>query len=164
MILLSCDKITKSFGINTILEQVSFSVKSGNRIGVVGTNGAGKTTLFKLITGILHYDDGSIHKAKDLSIGYLEQNQAVDSSNTVWEEMLTVYEQVLEMEKRIRSLEEQISEFSNTHPEYIKITEEYSNLLEQFEENDGYMYESHMRAYYRSGFCQRRIPPTHMAA
>ncbi len=146
MILLSCDKLTKSFGINTILEQISFSVKSGNRIGVVGNNGAGKTTLFKLIAGILPYDEGSIYRTKNLTIGYLEQNQGVDSSNTVWEELLTVYSPVLELEKRIRSLEKQMSNYSETlDPDYIKLTEEYSKLLEQFEENDGYIYESHMR-------------------
>ena len=146
MILLSCDKITKSFGISTILEQVTFTVKSGNRIGVVGTNGAGKTTLFKIITGVLPYDEGSIYKAKDLSIGYLEQNQGVDSSNTVWDELLTTYEPVLEMEKRLRSLEKQISAYTDTqNPDYIKLAEEYSGLIEKFEENDGYSYESHMR-------------------
>ena len=88
MILLSCEKITKSFGANIILDQISFSVKSGSRIGIVGANGSGKTTLFNLIIGKIPYDEGSIYKVKNLSIGYLEQNQAVDSSNTVWGELL----------------------------------------------------------------------------
>ncbi|HHU48433.1 MAG: ribosomal protection-like ABC-F family protein [Caldicoprobacterales bacterium] len=146
MILLSCEKISKSFGINVILNQVSFTVKAGNRVGVVGTNGAGKTTLFNLITGALPYDDGSMYKAKGLTIGYLEQNQTVNSSNTVWQELLTVFAPVLEMENRIRSLEEQISAYSDTQDvEYIKLTEEYGTLLENFEENGGYIYESRMR-------------------
>lgn len=146
MILLSCDKISKSFGINVILDQISFSVKAGSRMGIVGPNGAGKTTLFKLVTGELPYDDGSLYLSKDLTIGHLKQNEAVSSSNTVWEELLTVYAPVLEMEKRIRSLEQQISVHSDTqNPKYLELTEEYGTLLEQFGEKDGYIYQSHMR-------------------
>lgn len=146
MILLSCEKITKSFGANIILDQISFSVTSGSRIGIVGANGSGKTTLFNLIIGKIPYDEGSIYKVKNLSIGYLEQNQAVDSSNTVWGELLTIYTPLLDMEKRIRCLERQISLFSNTNDaEYVKLTEEYSQLLERFEKEGGYMYESRMR-------------------
>ena len=146
MILLSCDKITKSFGITTILDEISFSLNEGSRIGIVGANGAGKTTLFKLITGELPYDSGSLYLSKDLTIGYLEQNEAVNSSHTIWEELLLVYTPILEMEQRIRFLEGQISLHSNTKDsEYLKLTGEYGHLLELFAEKDGYSYESHMR-------------------
>lgn len=146
MILLSCDKITKSFGINTILNEISFSVNEGNKMGIVGPNGAGKTTLFKLITGELLCDSGSIYQSKELSIGYLEQNESVDSSNSIWEELLLVYAPVLEMEKHIRYLETRISQHTDmNNPEYLELAEEYSTLLDQFAEKDGYIYESHMR-------------------
>ncbi|MDD4680844.1 MAG: ATP-binding cassette domain-containing protein, partial [Clostridia bacterium] len=82
MILLSCDKITKSFGVNTILNEISFSVNEGNKMGVVGPNGAGKTTLFRLMVGELPSDSGSIYQSKELSTGYLKQNESVSSSNT----------------------------------------------------------------------------------
>lgn len=146
MIVLSCDKITKSFGINTILNEISFSVNEGNRMGIVGPNGAGKTTLFKLITGELLYDSGSLYQSKDLSIAYLEQNESVDSSNSIWDELLLVYAPVLEMEKHIRHLETLISKHSDmNNPKYLVLAEEYSQQLELFAENDGYIYESHMR-------------------
>ena len=73
MILLSCDKISKSFGVDIVLEDITFSVSEGTRMGIVGTNGAGKTTLFKLITEALPFDSGNLYKTKDLTIGYLEQ-------------------------------------------------------------------------------------------
>jgi ATP-binding cassette subfamily F protein 3 len=146
MILLSCDNISKSFGVDTILEEISFSVSAGTRMGIVGTNGAGKTTLFRIITGALPYDSGNLYKAKDISIGYLKQNETVDSSRTVWEEVLTVYKATLEIEKRIRSLEHEISRHTNMEdPEYLALSEEYADLLELFAEKDGYIYESHMR-------------------
>lgn len=146
MILLSCDRISKSFGVDTILDEVTFSVSESARMGIVGTNGAGKTTLFKLIVGELPYDSGSLHKSRDLTIGYLEQNQNVDSSRTIWAEVLTVYEATLDIEKKIRSLEHSISRHTDTaNPEYIALSEEYAALLELFAEKDGYSYESHMR-------------------
>ena len=146
MILLSCEKISKSFGVDIVLEDITFSVSEGTRMGIVGTNGAGKTTLFKLITEALPFDSGNLYKTKDLTIGYLEQNEAVDSSRTVWEEALTVYEATLEIEKKIRSLEHSISQHTDTkNPEYIALSEEYASLLELFAEKDGYIYESHMR-------------------
>lgn len=146
MILLSCDKITKSFGVNTILNEISFSVNEGNKMGVVGPNGAGKTTLFRLMVGELPSDSGSIYQSKKLSTGYLKQNESVSSSNTIWEELLHVYAPVLKIEKQIRYLENQISQLSNMDdPKYLEIEEEYSLLLDQFAEKDGYIYESHMR-------------------
>ncbi len=146
MIPLSCDKISKSFGVNTVLSDISFSVSEGSRMGIVGTNGAGKTTLFKLITGELSPDSGSLYTAKNLTIGYLKQNEAVDSSRTVWEEALTVYESTLEIERKLRSVERAISQYTNTDdPDYISLSGEYTSLLEQFEAKDGYLYESHMR-------------------
>src|SRR5665647_485450 len=121
MIILSCEKISKSFGVDVILDELTFSVAKGARMGIVGANGAGKTTLFKLITGTMPFDSGNIYKAKDLSIGYLEQNESVDSAKTVWEELLTVYSSTLEMEKKIRSLEHDISLHTNTDdPAYIE--------------------------------------------
>lgn len=58
MIMLSCNKVSKTFGVETILENISFSVNEGDKIGIVGVNGTGKTTLFKVITGILPHDRG----------------------------------------------------------------------------------------------------------
>ena len=146
MIILSCEKISKSFGVDVILDELTFSVAKGARMGIVGANGAGKTTLFKLITGTMPFDSGNIYKAKNLSIGYLEQNESVDSAKTVWEELLTVYSSTLEMEKKIRSLEHDISLHTNTDdPAYIELTDEYTALMDAFVERDGYIYESLMR-------------------
>lgn len=146
MIILSCDQITKSFGINTILDKVVFSVNEGDRVGIVGANGAGKSTLIKIIHGDLLPDSGIIYKAKDISIGYLPQEGAVDSTNTIWDEMLTVFEPLINMEKQLASLEQQMGNFQQMDDrQYQNLLNEYSALREEFESRDGYSYQSFMR-------------------
>ena len=90
MIMLSCNNVSKSFGVETILEDISFSVNEGDKIGIVGVNGTGKTTLFKVITGIFSYDSGEIFTAKNCRLGYLEQNTNFYSEKTIYDEVVSV--------------------------------------------------------------------------
>jgi len=83
MIVLSCNNLNKSFGIDSILENVNFTVNEYDKIGIIGVNGTGKTTLFKIISGIYGYDSGDIYTSKDCEIGYLEQNTNFHSENTI---------------------------------------------------------------------------------
>lgn len=109
MIVLSCSNIQKSYIVENILENVSFSVNQGEKIGVVGLNGSGKTTLFNIISGEIHSDGGEIYIQKDLEIGYLKQHTSIESDNTVFEECLEVFIPLIEMEKKLRELEQEIS-------------------------------------------------------
>ena len=88
MSILSVRELNKSFGIETALEGVSFTVNKGDRIGVVGANGAGKSTLFKIIVGELAADSGEIAAAKDLTVGYLRQREHFPEEGTVLDTML----------------------------------------------------------------------------
>ena len=136
MIVLSCNNLNKSFGIDSILENVNFTVNEYDKIGIIGVNGTGKTTLFKIISGIYGYDSGDIYTSKDCEIGYLEQN--------ILEEVLEVFKDVIEMEKYLRDLEHKISEeSSNTNSTTLeKLMNEYSNKLEAFSDMNGYGYKS----------------------
>jgi len=167
MIILACDDISKSYGIDLILDKITFSVAEGARMGVVGPNGSGKTTLFRIITGSISPDSGSVYKAKGATIGHLEQNSSVESDLVVWDELLKVYEPVLEMEKRIRSLELEISRHEDTSTlEYKRLADEYAGLLEEFEAKNGYSYESLMRGVLTGlGFSQDeyRKPVSHLS-
>lgn len=144
MIVLSCNNLNKSFGIDSILENVNFTVNEYDKIGIIGVNGTGKTTLFKIISGIYGYDSGDIYTSKDCEIGYLEQNTNFHSENTVLEEVLEVFKDVIEMEKYLRDLEHKISEeSSNTNSTTLeKLMNEYSNKLEAFSDMNGYGYKS----------------------
>ncbi len=88
MSILSVNELNKSFGIEPVLEDVSFVVNKGDRIGVVGANGAGKSTLFKLIVGELQPDSGSISAARDITVGYLKQREHFSDEGTVLQTLL----------------------------------------------------------------------------
>ena len=144
MIVLSCNNLNKSFGIDSILENVNFTVNEYDKIGIIGVNGTGKTTLFKIISGIYGYDSGDIYTSKECEIGYLEQNTNFHSENTILEEVLEVFKDVIEMEKYLRNLEHKISEeSSNVNSTSLeKLMKEYSNKLEAFSDMNGYGYKS----------------------
>ncbi|MBQ6631315.1 MAG: ABC-F family ATP-binding cassette domain-containing protein [Romboutsia sp.] len=144
MIVLSCNNLNKSFGIDSILENVSFTVNEYDKIGIIGINGTGKTTLFKIISGIYGYDSGDIYTSKDCEIGYLEQNTNFHSENTILEEVLEVFKDLIQMEKYIRNLEHKIAEeSSNTNSSTLeKLMDEYSHKLELFADKNGYGYKS----------------------
>ena len=88
MIILSCNNLNKSFGVDSILEDISFTINEGDKVGIIGVNGTGKTTLFKIISNEYGYDSGEIYTSKDCEIGYLEQNTNFYSENTILEEVL----------------------------------------------------------------------------
>ncbi|HHY91088.1 MAG TPA: ABC-F type ribosomal protection protein [Clostridiales bacterium] len=147
MIVLSCNQIQKSFGVDTILENISFTVNAGERIGIIGANGSGKSTLLKIIAGILPHDKGEIYISKNTSIGYLEQTPLFSSENTVWDEALRVFENLLALEKELRQLEQQIAQNSTESSSNIldNLMKTYAQKLEEFEQKNGYGYQSEIR-------------------
>ena len=144
MIILSCNNLTKSFGVESILENISFTVNEGDKIGVIGVNGTGKTTLFKIISGIYGYDSGEIYTSKDCEIGYLEQNTNFYSDNTIFTEVLEVFSDLIKMEEALRKMECEISDKSseNNSPDLQKLMDNYSHKLELFQNSNGYGYKS----------------------
>ncbi len=144
MIVLSCNNLNKSFGIDSILENVSFTVNEGDKVGIIGINGTGKTTLFKIISGIHGYDSGDIYTSKDCEIGYLEQNTNFHSNNTILDEVLEVFKDLIDMENYLRELEIKIAEESSNpnSKDLDKIMNEYSTKLEKFANINGYGYKS----------------------
>lgn len=147
MIVLSCNNISKSYGVSEVLGNISFNLQEGDRAGLVGTNGAGKSTLFKIIAGELSHDSGEVFVQKDKTIGYLSQDMSLDSSNTVLEEMLKVYQDLINMENRIRELEILISskESMENADYHNSLMKEYSNLLDEFGARNGYGYRSFIK-------------------
>ena len=146
MIVLACDRITKSFGVDIILNQIAFSVNEGARLGVVGGNGAGKTTLFNIIAGEMSQDSGEIYKLKDTTMAYLPQNTVLMSKKTIWAELMEVFRPLLDMEETLRQMEEKMADYGSMgEDEYNRLLNEYSRLQETFDRQGGYSYESFIR-------------------
>lgn len=147
MIVLSCNNICKSYGINTVIENISFSLQDADKVGLVGINGAGKSTLFKILVGELSADSGDIYIQKNKTIGYLSQDMSLDSSGTIMEEMLKVYQSLVDMELRIRELEIMISSEENMKDMnyHNSLMTEYSKLMDDFSMQNGYGYKSFIR-------------------
>ncbi|WP_343345220.1 ribosomal protection-like ABC-F family protein [Terrisporobacter petrolearius] len=144
MIVLSCNNLYKSFGIDSILENICFTVNEGDKIGIIGINGTGKTTLMKIISGEYGYDEGDIYTSKDCEIGYLQQNTNFISNNTILEEVLAVFKPLIDMENYLRELEHKIAEegSKNNSPILEKLMNDYSHVLEDFASKNGYGYKS----------------------
>src|SRR5699024_1586034 len=147
VILLQLDDVSKSFGAEQILSNIKLEIKENERIAIVGRNGAGKSTLLKIIANEMSHDSGQIFKPKDLTTGYLDQHTAIESSKTIWEEMLTVFTHLIDQEKKLRTLEEQLKDISDvSESESKQLLHEYDELQQSFVTNGGYQYESDIQA------------------
>lgn len=146
MIALSVNQVSKAFGITSILENISFTVSQGDKIGLIGRNGAGKTTLFKIIKGEYTADTGSVFMAKGTEIGYLEQIPVTSEDMTLYDYCLEIFRPLLDQEAQLRDLEHEIASYSIGGQEPPKtLLDQYSHLLEDFSRKNGYGFRSEVR-------------------
>ena len=151
--ILSLNKIAKSYGVDVILENVTFHMEEKEKTAVVGVNGAGKTTLFRILTQETNADSGEIYLKKEATLGYMAQNQQVDSTRTIYEEMLSVFAEILTAENRLREMENEMSHLQGK--ELSDKMEEYAALQHFFEQHDGYGYKSRLRGVLKGlGFAE----------
>lgn len=140
--ILSVNHLTKTYGVEPILSDISFHVNEGDRIGIIGVNGAGKTTLMNILSGALPYDSGDIFMPKQLGIGYLRQSDNFQSDHTVYQEMLSIFNDLLEMESEIERFSHEISERSARGEDVDRQLHQLDDLTEKFKNRNGYGYRS----------------------
>ena len=138
--ILSCQNISKSFGTDEILKNVSFHIEANEKAAIVGINGAGKSTLLKIIMQKETPDTGEVILAKDATIGYLAQYQDVSGHRTIYEEVLDAKQNIIEMEERLRGMETQMNTL--TGQELETLLDGYHRLSHEFELLGGYTYRS----------------------
>lgn len=138
--ILACNNISKSFGIDEIIKNASFHIEEREKAAIVGINGAGKTTLLRIIMGEYQADSGEVVIAKDRTIGYLAQHQNLTGDNTIYDELLSVKKDIIELEQKIRRLE--LEMHSKEGAELETVMEAYSKSTHQFELQNGYAYKS----------------------
>lgn len=148
LILLQVNALSKLYGAETILANIKLEVQTKDRIALVGRNGAGKSTLLKIIAGELSHDGGEIIKPKDVSIGYLAQNTGLETSLTIWDEMLTVFTHLQQMDTKLRRLEQEMGKEENFSNEatYERLLADYDQLQLNYKDQGGYQYEADIRS------------------
>lgn len=138
--LLACQNISKAYGTNQILSDVSFHIEAREKIAVVGINGCGKTTLLKVIMGEEAADNGQVVISKEATVGYLSQHQDISFDNTVYDEMLETKKYIIDMEAKLRSLELEMKEYEGEKLEQIMNT--YNKVQSEYDRLNGYAYKS----------------------
>lgn len=141
--IISCNNINKTYVDNHILKNVSFHLNEGDKAALIGANGCGKTTLLKIIMGIEHADSGNVIFSKDLSVGYLPQNALLDSTRSMYDEVLSVKQDMIDTEKDIDDLSHAMGEAQGD--ELDQLIHKHTKLLSEFETKGGYIYKSEVR-------------------
>ena len=144
MVILSTTDLSLHFGTTTVLENISFSINEGDRLGIIGVNGAGKTSLFRLITGEYTADTGAVYVSKGKEIGLLAQNADLNddiSGESAIEHMYLAFPKLLTMESRLEEITNELANRTDTDsPSYIRLTEEFSELTHKFNADGGHYF------------------------
>lgn len=141
MSIIMANHLKKSFGVDVVLEDVSFHIDPGDKIALLGVNGAGKTTLFRLLTGELSADEGEIFLSRKLRIAYMQQHAEYSSTQTVLGAALEVFEPLRQKERQLQKLQQQLE--SGAQEDIIA---RYTALHEAYLEEGGLTYEGRARS------------------
>ena len=144
MILLTVQNLSKSFGVNRVLSDISLTLQKGARMGLIGVNGSGKSTLLRLIAGAMEPDEGAVTLVRGTRVGMLTQEADIQTDLTVREELERVFEPVREMERRLRALEEEMAA-SGDEAKLERLSGEYARLTDRFEDAGGYEWPSRIQ-------------------
>ena len=134
-------KLSKSFGVHTVFHDVSFEIRRGERIGLIGANGAGKSTLLKCLMGEEEYDNGAFVVSEGESIGYLQQDITYADDVTLRQTITEAWQDVMKLEKDLKVVEKDMQ----AHPDDEGLMNRYARMQERFEWLGGYEYESMSR-------------------
>ncbi|MBQ7679577.1 MAG: ABC-F family ATP-binding cassette domain-containing protein [Butyrivibrio sp.] len=154
--ILSCHDISKTFDGKDVLKQVSFHLEANSKAAIVGINGAGKTTLLRILMGELEPDSGNVTRVHDLTVGYLAQDQNIDSSHTIYEELCEVKREVIDLESSIAEAEQAMSRLSGAELESLMAR--YDEERTRFSRLEGYAWRSEVNGVARGlGFVDEEL-------
>lgn len=140
MVIFKANNLKKSYGADVIFDNVSFDLKEGEVVGLLGRNGTGKSTLLKILKGLETPDSGNIQFFKKCSMGYLEQIPEYPNM-TVQDVLYLPFEKVMSIEKDMRAIEGLLATSLNEN-DMNKLLEKYGRLQEAFDKNNGYSISS----------------------
>ncbi|MDR0949922.1 MAG: ABC-F family ATP-binding cassette domain-containing protein [Lachnospiraceae bacterium] len=155
--MLNCHNLSIAFSGKEIFQNVGFHIEDTEKVALVGINGAGKTTLIRILVGEQSAQDGSVIFAKGKSVGYLPQNASLQSTNTVFEELLQTKQDLLDLENRIREYELLMKSESGDQLEARMSA--YAQMTHEYEQKDGYTYRSEVVGVLKGlGFDEEDFP------
>ncbi len=130
---LQIENVSKSFGTDVILKDVSLTASDNEKVGIIGPNGAGKSTLLKIISGELSPDSGRIITPKGGNMGFLRQSETSLENKTIFEFVVSAFDDVIALKKEIEVLENRLSapEKEDDYDRLVKVYGEKSNLFEK---------------------------------
>jgi ATP-binding cassette, subfamily F, member 3 len=135
---LQLSSITKSFGERVLLEDVTWQITTGERVGLCGPNGAGKTTLLKMMAGFDEPDEGEIIKPSALTVGYLPQDGLNHSGRSILDEASSAFADLLEVKREMHVIEERLGDSSVPAGDHDAMLDRYSELQDRFRIGEGY--------------------------
>jgi ATP-binding cassette subfamily F protein 3 len=141
MIIAQGHELAQSFGGNVLFQNVNFSIDQKARIGLVGPNGVGKTTLLKIMTGQQSPTAGSFSMNKDISCGYIAQENDLNPENTIFDEMKTVFASLIEQGRAVKSMQQELAD----HPEDEGLLKRYDQLSYDYEQKGGFTYQTEIK-------------------
>lgn len=141
MVVLSASGLKKSYILQEVIKDASFSINEGDKVGVLGVNGAGKTTLFKMICGMEQPDEGEIYLSSDIKVAYMQQHSDYISSKSAIEDVLEVFSGLMEWEKKLSEMEKRMETEHDT-----ALINQYNSLNEKYIANGGLTYRSRARS------------------
>lgn len=142
MIIAQGHALEKQFGATTLFKDINFSIENNARIGLVGPNGVGKTTLLKIMTGEEESTKGEFTVNKDIDVGYIAQENALDEDKSIWDEMITVFAPLIKQGETLTKMQEQIAD----NPEDSDLLKRYDQMQFDFEQNGGYTYQADIKS------------------
>lgn len=148
MSLLSAHNIHKYYAGNVVLSDVNCVLERGERVGLIGRNGSGKTTLLRLLANLEDYDEGRIHMASGIHLGYLTQGVELPEAMTVWQVASSALGKIHELENKLRQLESAMgqSDIMADTNQLSKVMNEYTRVSAEFERLGGYDSEIQVRS------------------
>jgi len=140
--MLNIHNLRVSFQGDDLFSGISFQLRTGDKVGLVGKNGAGKTTLLRIIAGLQEYDNGQIATKKELSIGFLRQDIDFERGRTVLEEAYEAFILIKKLEKQLEKINAQLAERTDYESEgYHQLMVDLNEVQHQYEIHGGYNYK-----------------------
>jgi len=140
--MLNIHKLSIAFQGDYLFENISFRLKGGDRVGLIGKNGAGKSTLLKIIAGELEYDSGQVAEEKNLKLGFLKQDIDFVYGRTILEEAYEAFTEIKQLEARLEDINTQLAERTDYESEgYHQLMVDLNDVQHQYEILGGYNYQ-----------------------